>query len=112
MNNIEAIRASILDAMTTGTDEPEGLSKSAEDALASAIQNYLTASTATASEPASKGGKSIKRKGIALTAAAQGGPANLRPVSLLMKSKIEDLTEAQKATLELLGCQMKEGPVA
>lgn len=112
MKTIEEIRASILEAMIAGTDEPENLSKSSEEALSEAVQNYLTASTATASEPASKGGKSIKRKGIALTAAAQGGPANFRPVSLLMKSKIEDLTEAQKATLELLGCQMKEGPVA
>lgn len=31
-------------------------------------------------------GRKIKSKGIALTAAAQGGPANGRPVSLLMKT--------------------------
>lgn len=54
MNNIEAIRASIREAMTAGTDEPEDLNKSAEEALAEAVQSYLSASTATASEPAPK----------------------------------------------------------
>ncbi len=63
MNNIEAIRASIWEAMTAGTDEPEDLNKSAEEALAEAVQSYLSASTTTASEPAPKSGKTIKEKG-------------------------------------------------
>src|SRR5690606_3508085 len=78
MKNFEAIRASILKAIAEGTDEPEDLNKSAEDALAEAVQSYLSASTATASEPAKKAGKAIKEKGIALCHQAQGYSANLR----------------------------------
>ncbi|MCY1700349.1 hypothetical protein OVA10_20135 [Lelliottia sp. SL45] len=103
MRTILDIRASILEAMTAGTAESEELNKSAEDTLASAVQNYLSASTATASEPAPKGGKAIKSKGIALTCAAQGYSANLRPVSLLMKADVSTLTPEQRAALERLG---------
>ncbi|EQA5716962.1 hypothetical protein ACX4ES_002796 [Cronobacter sakazakii] len=109
MKNIEEIRASIMAAMTAGTQEPEGLSKSAEDALSEAVQSYLTASTATASEPAKKAGKTIKEKGIALCHQAQGYSANLRPVSLMMKACLDELTPEQRAALERLGYVINQG---
>ena len=109
MNNIEAIRASIREAMTAGTDEPEALNKSAEEALAEAVQSYLSASTATASEPAPKSGKTIKEKGIALCHQAQGYSANLRPVSLMMKASLDELTPEQRAALERLGYDINQG---
>ena len=109
MNNIEAIRASIREAMTAGTDEPDDLNKSAEEALAEAVQSYLSASTATASEPAPKSGKTIKEKGIALCHQAQGYSANLRPVSLMMKASLDELTPEQRAALERLGYDINQG---
>ena len=109
MNNIEAIRASIREAMTAGIDEPEDLNKSAEEALAEAVQSYLSASTATASKSAPKGGKAIKSKGIAMTCAAQGYSANLRPVSLMMKASLDELTPEQRAALERLGYAINGG---
>lgn len=109
MNKIQAIRASILEAMTAGTDEPEDLNKSAEDALAEAVQSYLAASIATASEPAKKAGKTIKEKGIALCHQAQGYSANLRPVSLMMKASLDELTPEQRAALERLGYVINQG---
>ena len=109
MNNIEAIRASIREAMTAGTDEPEDLNKSAEEALAEAVQSSLSASTATASEPAPKSGKTIKEKGIALCHQAQGYSANLRPVSLMMKASLDELTPEQRAALERLGYDINQG---
>ena len=109
MNNIEAIRASIREAMTAGTDEPEDLNKSAEEALAEAVQSYLSASTATASEPAPKSGKTIKEKGIALCHQAQGYSANMRPVSLMMKASLDELTPEQRAALERLGYDINQG---
>lgn len=109
MKNLEAIRASILKAITEGTDEPEDLNKSAEDALAEAVQSYLSASTATASEPAKKAGKAIKDKGIALCHQAQGYSANLRPVSLMMKASLDELTPEQRTALERLGYDINQG---
>lgn len=109
MKNFEAIRASILEAIAEGTDEPEDLNKSAEDALAQAVQSYLSASTATASEPAKKAGKAIKDKGIALCHQAQGYSANLRPVSLMMKADVSTLTPEQRAALERLGYVINQG---
>lgn len=109
MKNLEAIRASILKAIAEGTDEPEDLNKSAEDALAEAVQTYLSASTATASEPAKKAGKAIKDKGIALCHQAQGYSANLRPVSLMMKASLDELTPEQRAALECLGYDINQG---
>ncbi|HIC0890147.1 TPA: hypothetical protein ACWZ1E_001882 [Enterobacter hormaechei] len=109
MKNLEAIRASILKAIAEGTDEPEDLNKSAEDALAEAVQSYLSASTATASEPAKKAGKAIKDKGIALCHQAQGYSANLRPVSLMMKASLDELTPEQRAALERLGYDINQG---
>ena len=109
MKNLEALRASILKAIAEGTDEPEDLNKSAEDALAEAVQSYLSASTATASEPAKKAGKAIKDKGIALCHQAQGYSANLRPVSLMMKADVSTLTPDQRAALERLGYVINGG---
>ncbi|ELW1648135.1 hypothetical protein [Enterobacter oligotrophicus] len=109
MNNIEAIRASIREAMTAGTDETEDLNKSAEEALAEAVQSYLSASTATANEPAPKSGKTIKEKGIALCHQAQGYSANLRPVSLMMKASLDELTPEQRAALDRLGYVINQG---
>ncbi|MFW0975608.1 hypothetical protein [Leclercia pneumoniae] len=107
MKNVNDIRADILAAMQAAAEPESGdLNKSAHQVLADAIEGYLTASTATASKSAPKGGKTIKSKGIALTAAVQGGPANLRPVSLMMKSKIEDLTNEQWLALKYLGYQI------
>lgn len=107
MKNVNDIRADILAAMQAAAEPESGdLNKSAHQVLADAIEGYLTASTATASKSAPKGGKAIKSKGIALTAAVQGGPANLRPVSLMMKSKIEDLTNEQWLALNYLGYQI------
>lgn len=108
MKNIEEIRASILKAIAEGTDEPEDLSKSAEDALAEAVQSYLSASTATASKSAPKA-KTIKEKGIALCHQAQGYSANLRPVSLMMKASLDELTPEQRAALERLGYDINQG---
>ncbi|MCS2164988.1 hypothetical protein [Scandinavium manionii] len=111
MRTIKDIRASILEAMQAGDEpEPEDLSKSAEDVLASAVQNYLTASTATTNEPAQKkGGKAIKSKGIAICHEAQNYSANLRPVSLMMKASLDDLTPEQRAALERLGFAINQG---
>lgn len=108
MKNIEEIRVSIRDAMTAGTDEPEDLNKSAEEALAEAVQSYLIASTATVSKSAPKA-KTIKEKGIALCHQAQGYSANLRPVSLMMKASLDELTPEQRAALERLGYVINQG---
>ncbi|MCT4714588.1 hypothetical protein MUA01_06270 [Enterobacteriaceae bacterium H18W14] len=108
MRTILDIRASILEAMTAGTDEPDDLNKSAEDALAEAVQSYLNASTATASKSAPKA-KTIKEKGIALCHQAQGYSANLRPVSLMMKASLDELTPEQRAALERLGYVINQG---
>lgn len=104
MKNVNDIRADILAAMQAAAEPENGdLNKSAEDALVEAVQSYLSASTATASEPAPKSGKSIKSKGIALCHQAQGYSANLRPVSLMMKADVSTLTPEQCAALERLG---------
>ncbi|ELO6878161.1 hypothetical protein R0V06_000315 [Escherichia coli] len=108
MKKIEEVRASIMAAITAGSDEQEDLSKSAEDEFSEAVQSYLTASTATASKSAPKA-KTIKEKGIALCHQAQGYSANLRPVSLMMKANLDELTPEQRAALERLGYVIKQG---
>ncbi|EFN1795368.1 TPA: hypothetical protein J1564_000070 [Escherichia coli] len=108
MKNINDIRADILAAMQAAA-EPEDLNKSAEEALAEAVQSYLSASTATASEPAPKSGKTLKEKGIALCHQAQGYSANMRPVSLMMKASLDELTPEQRAALERLGYVINQG---
>ncbi|MGX1956144.1 hypothetical protein [Serratia proteamaculans] len=73
--------------------EQISISKAKDDLVATIAehikkQSAQTAQPAAIEEPASPAAeiRKIKSKGIALTAAAQGGPANGRPVSLLMKS--------------------------
>ncbi|MDW6052380.1 hypothetical protein SBU70_27330, partial [Klebsiella pneumoniae] len=58
--------------------------KSAEEVLADAVQEYLSAPSVATSEPTTGRG----RPGIAITHKLQGYSANNRPVSLLMKSGI------------------------
>lgn len=106
MKNVNDIYADILAAIQAAAEPESGdLNKSADQVLADAIEGYLTASTATASKSAPKA-KTIKEKGIALCHQAQGYSANLRPVSLMMKSKIEDLTNEQWLALQYLGYQI------
>lgn len=67
----------------------EGLAATiAEHIKKQSAQTEQTVQPAATEEPASPAAeiRRIKSKGIALTAAAQGGPANRRPDSLLMKT--------------------------
>lgn len=75
--------------------EAVDIEKSTADLLNDSITAYLNQKKAmpeaTEEQPATPEaeiaeGRKVKSKGIALTAAAQGGPANGRPVSLLMKT--------------------------
>ncbi len=110
MKNVNDIRADILAAMQAAAVPESGdLNKSADQVLADAIEGYLTASTATASESAPKSGKTLKEKGIALCHQAQGYSANLRPVSLMMKADVSTLTPEQRAALERLGYVINQG---
>ena len=93
MKTLEDLRASLLEAMSTAAD-PVELNKSAEDVLADAVQEYLSAPSVTTSEPAPGRG----RPGIAITLKLQGYSANNRPVSLLMKSGIS--IQINKAALD------------
>lgn len=79
----------------------------AKDGLAATIVEHIkkqtvqTAQPAAAEEPATptaeiNKGRKYKSKGIALTAAAQGGPANGRSVSLLMKSSDQPTIKRQQ----------------
>ncbi|EIY5155788.1 TPA: hypothetical protein ACXR0I_004212 [Klebsiella variicola subsp. variicola] len=90
---LEDLRASLLEAMSTAAD-PVELNKSAEEVLADAVQDYLSAPNAATSEPTPGRG----RPGIAITHKLQGYSANNRPVSLLMKSGIS--IQINKATLD------------
>ena len=83
MKTLKDLRASLLEAMSTAAD-PVELTKSAEEVLADAVQDYLSAPNAATSEQAPGRG----RPGIAITHKLQGYSANNRPVSLLMKSGI------------------------
>ena len=90
---LENVHASLLEAMKAAAD-PVELNKSAEDVLADAVQEYLSAPNAATSEPTPGRG----RPGIALTHKLQGYSANMRPVSLLMKSGIS--MQINKAALD------------
>lgn len=90
---LENVRASLLEAMSTAAD-PVELNKSADDVLADAVQEYLSAPNAATSEQAPGRG----RPGIAITHKLQGYSANNRPVSLLMKSGIS--IQINKAALD------------
>ncbi|EOX6949117.1 MAG: hypothetical protein E7H78_11805 [Klebsiella michiganensis] len=93
MKTLEDLRASLLEAISTAAD-PVELNKSAEEVLADAVLDYLSAPNAATSEPAPGRG----RPGIAMTHKLQGYSANLRPVSLLMKSGIS--MQINKAALD------------
>ncbi|EKF64146.1 hypothetical protein B194_2875 [Serratia plymuthica A30] len=77
--------------------EQSSISK-AKDGLAATIAEHIKKQTAATEEPATPEAeiRKIKSKGIALTAAAQGGPANGRPVSLLMKSSDQPTIKRQQ----------------
>ncbi|CAI1722563.1 Uncharacterised protein [Serratia quinivorans] len=93
-----SIFESIVDSLKTQIEQQAvaslDIEKSKSEVLNDSIKVYLnqkkampevTEEQATPAEDIAKGRK-IKSKGIALTAAAQGGPANRRPDSLLMKT--------------------------
>lgn len=106
INKLEEIRKALQEALqaqqTDNEQSHSDINKSSQDALQSAIDDYLSNPLATPLAPQKTA--TIKLKGIALThLQAQGGPANLRPVSLLMKADVKDLTDEQKAALERLG---------
>ncbi|MBH2726500.1 hypothetical protein I5Q12_19765 [Serratia marcescens] len=89
--------------------EQSSISK-AKDGLAATIAEYIkkqtiqteqTVQPTVAEEPATPAediakGRKIKSKGIALTHKDQGGPANGRPVSLLMKSSDQPTIKRQQ----------------
>lgn len=78
--------------------EQSSISK-AKDGLAATIAEHMkkqSAQPAATEELANRAERRIKSKGIALTAAAQGGPANGRPVSLLMKSSDQPTIKRQQ----------------
>lgn len=105
INKIDSVRKALLEALeaqqTADEQSPDVINKSSQDALQDAIDDYLTNPLATPLTPQKTA--TIKLKGIALTHEAQGFSANNRPVSLLMKANIDDLTDEQKAALERLG---------
>ncbi|HFE4599913.1 TPA: hypothetical protein ACF26J_001571 [Klebsiella quasipneumoniae subsp. similipneumoniae] len=95
---LEDLRASLLEAMSRAAD-PVELTKSAEDALAEAVQNYLSGTnTASVNSATSDPAPGRGRPGIAITHKLQGYSANNRPVSLLMKSGIS--IQINKAALD------------
>lgn len=95
INKLEIVKQQLLEAMQANEKPtPDNINKSAQNVLDDAIDAYLTVPQKTAT---------IKLKGIALTHQAQGYSANLRPVSLLMKADVKDLTNEQKAALARLG---------
>lgn len=92
MKTLEDLRASLLEAMSTAAD-PVELNKSAEEVLADAVQEYLSAPSVATSEPAP-----AWQTRIAIAHKLQGYSANNRPVSLLMKSGIS--IQINKAALD------------
>lgn len=106
-NTLENVRASLLEAMSTAAD-PVELNKSAEEVLADAVQDYLSAPSAATSEPAPGRG----RPGIAITHKLQNYSANNRPVSLLMKAGISmkiNKAALDNATPEIIGALKRLG---
>lgn len=122
INTLEQVRNGIMAALTAAS-EPKKLNKNADDVLAEAVQNYLSGSNTEASHSAtSKPTPGRGRPGIALTHKLQGYSANLRPVSLLMKSGItpgislrinksalENATPEVLAALKRLGYDVNQG---
>ncbi|HAU5793596.1 TPA: hypothetical protein J4786_003290 [Citrobacter amalonaticus] len=101
INKLEIVKQALLEAMQKQAEPTRAdINKSAQNVLDDAIEAYLTVPQKTAT---------IKLKGIALTHKEQGYSANLRPVSLLMKANVEDLTDEQKAALARLGYVINQG---
>ncbi|MBH1932384.1 hypothetical protein [Serratia rubidaea] len=82
------------------------IEKSKADVLNDSITAYLNQKKPTLEvvegqpETTPEAIKKIKSKGIALTAAAQGGPANRRPDSLLMKTAAKPNIERRQLLLK------------
>ncbi|MGX1956631.1 hypothetical protein [Serratia proteamaculans] len=98
-----SIFESIVDSLKTqlaerqASDAEQSSISKAKDGLGATIAEHIKKQTAATEEPATpEAVKKIKSKGIALTAAAQGGPANGRPVSLLMKSSDQPTIKRQQ----------------
>ena len=91
---LEKVRDSIAAAMTGRTveemedEQRQAVVKSAVDDFLSKYPADYFSSTLDGTLTPVKTGKRIKEKGIALCHESQGYSANLRPVSLLMKSGI------------------------
>ncbi|MFA1282095.1 hypothetical protein ACDI96_05225 [Citrobacter telavivensis] len=132
INQLQIVKQALLEAMKANEQpEPEEVTKASENVLQNAIDAYITNSNKTLAEQKAdaysafteSGGenllplyqvgqstiKVLKEKGIAMTHQAQGGPANLRPISLLMKAKVEDLTQEQIEILKRLGYVINQG---
>lgn len=111
-NTLESVRASLLEVMSTATD-PVELNKSAEDALAEAVKNYLSGTnTASVNSATSDPGPGRGRPGIAITHKLQNYSANNRPVSLLMKAGISmkiNKAALNNATPEIIGALKRLG---
>ena len=96
MSIFESIVDSLKSQIERQAPEAVDIEKSKADVLNDSITTYLNQKKATPEvveeqpettpETEINKGRKYKSKGIALTAAAQGGPANGRSVSLLMKS--------------------------
>jgi hypothetical protein len=90
MSIFESIVDSLKSQIEQQSAAPLDIEKSKSEDLNDSITAYLNQKKATPEvvkeQPEINKGRKYKSKGIALTAAAQGGPANGRPVSLLMKS--------------------------
>jgi len=96
MSIFESIVDSLMSQIERQAAAAVNIEKSKSEVLNDSITAYLNQKKATPevveeqpeTTPTAEinKGRKYKSKGIALTAAAQGGPANGRPVSLLMKS--------------------------
>ncbi|HCC5834886.1 hypothetical protein [Citrobacter farmeri] len=101
INQLQIVKQALLDVMKANEEPSQAdINKSSQDVLDDAIEAYLTVPQKTAT---------IKLKGIALTHKEQGYSANLRPVSLLMKADVNELTDEQKAALARLGYVINQG---
>lgn len=101
INQLQIVKQALLEAMKANQEPtPDDINKSAQSVLDDAIDAYLTVPQKTAT---------IKLKGIALTHKEQGYSANLRPVSLLMKADVNELTDEQKEALARLGYVINGG---
>lgn len=106
MNIFESIVDSLKTQIERQAAAAVDIEKSKSEVLNDSITAYLNQKKATPEvvekqpettpEAEINKGRKVKSKGIALTAAAQGGPANGRPVSLLMKSADQPTIKRQQ----------------